>query len=97
MERDDAYRAVCDTFGEYFEVHPAQVLAHHELRGDWGVSGQELELLAHHIEERTGIELNDHSVLSELRTVGQLVRLIRAQLRRAARLDAGAAAPAAAG
>jgi acyl carrier protein len=91
MERDEAYRAVSETFGEYFEVHPGQVHAHHELRGDWGVSGQELELLAHHIEERAGVELNDHSALAELKTIGQLVRLVRAQLRRAARVETAAA------
>lgn len=87
MERDDAYRAVCDTFGQYFEVHPGQVLAHHDLSRDWGVSGQELELLAQQIEERAGIELTDHARLAELRTVGELVRLIRSALRRAARVD----------
>jgi hypothetical protein len=87
MERDDAYRAVCETFGEYFEVHPGQVLAHHELNRDWGVSGQELELLAHQIEERAGIELSDHGRLAELRTIGELVRLIRSALRRATRVE----------
>jgi hypothetical protein len=85
MERDDAYRAVCDTFGQYFEVHPGKVQAHHELRGDWGVSGDELELLTHQIEERAGVELNDHGALAALRTVGELVRLFRSQLRRATR------------
>lgn len=87
MERDDAYRAVCDTFGEYFEVHPGQVLAHHDLHRDWGVSGQELEMLVHQIEERAGVELSDHSKLPELRTIGELVRLIRSALRRAARVE----------
>jgi hypothetical protein len=90
MERDDAYRAVCETFGAYFEVHPGQVLAHHELDRDWGVSGQELELLAHEIEARAGVELNDHSRLAELRTIGELVRLIRTELRRATRVEAAA-------
>lgn len=90
MERDDAYRAVCDTFGEYFEVHPGQVLAHHELHRDWGVSGQELELLAHEIEERAGVELRDHSRLADLRTIGELVRLIRTELRRVTRASAAA-------
>lgn len=84
MERDDAYRAVCDTFGEYFEVHPGQVLAHHDLNRDWGVSAQELEMLAHQIEERAGIELSDHGRLADVHTVGELVRLIRSALRRAA-------------
>ena len=87
MQRDDAYQAVCDTFGEYFDVHPGQVLAHHDLCNHWGVSGSELELLAHHIEQRLGVELNDHTVMSELKTVGQLVRLVRAQLRRAAHIE----------
>jgi acyl carrier protein len=83
MQRDQAYQAVSTTFGEYFEVHPAQVLAHHELREDWGLCTSELELLACHIEERAGVELSDHSALFELKTVGQLVQLVRAQLRRA--------------
>jgi hypothetical protein len=82
VQRDHAYQAVCSTFGEYFEVHPARVLAHQELREDWGLCGSELELLACHIEERAGVELTDHSALGELRTVGQLVQLVRAQLRR---------------
>lgn len=90
MERDDAYRAVCETFGEYFEVDPGQVLAHHELNRDWGVSGQELELLARGIEERAGVELNDHSRLADLRTIGELVRLIRTELRRVTRIEATA-------
>ena len=89
MQRDDAYQAVCDAFGEYFEVHPGQVLAHHELRADWGVSGAELELLAHHIEQRVGVELSDHVALGELKTIGQLVRLVRAQLRRATHIERG--------
>ena len=84
MQRDDAYQAVCDTFGEYFEVHPAQVLAHHELLGDWGLCNAEIELLAVQIESRTGVEITDHSALFELKTIGQLVQLVRAQLRRAA-------------
>lgn len=90
MQRDDAYQAVCDTFGEYFQVHPAQVLAHHELLRDWGLCSTELELIAYQIEERAGVELSDLSVLGELRTVGQLVRLVRAQLRRAACFEASA-------
>jgi len=96
VQRDDAYKTVCYTFGEYFEVHPGQVLAHHDLRNDWGVSGSELELLAHRIEERLDIQLiergelierSDHAALAELKTIGQLVRLVRAQLRRAARIE----------
>jgi hypothetical protein len=71
-------------------VHPGQVLAHHELRNDWGVSGSELELLAHHIEQRLAVELSDLAALSELKTVGQLVRLVRAQLRRATQMDSKA-------
>jgi acyl carrier protein len=42
--------------------------------------------LACHIEARAGVELTDHSALGELRTVGQLVQLVRAQLRRAGAL-----------
>ena len=54
--------------------HRGQVLAHHDLHSDWGVSGRELELLAHHIEQRVGVELTDHVALADPKTIGQLVR-----------------------
>jgi hypothetical protein len=84
MQKDTAYQAVCDAFGHYFEVHPRQVLAHHDLRHDWGLEPVELELLVAHIEESVGVELTEAIPLSEVTTISQLVRAVRTQLRRAA-------------
>jgi len=84
MQKDTAYQAVCNAFGHYFEVHPGQVQAHHDLRRDWGLEPSELELLVLRIEEAVGVELTDHVTLGDVTTVSQLVRAIRTQLRRAA-------------
>lgn len=91
MQKDTAYQAVCNAFGHYFEVHPAAVQAHHDLRRDWGLEPVELELLVSQIEQDVGVELTDSLALGEVATVSQLVRAIRTRLRRA-----GEAAPSAA-
>lgn len=85
MQKDTAYQAVCNAFGNYFEVHPHQVQPHHDLRRDWGLEHVELELLLAQIEETVGVELTDTIALAELATIGQLVRAVRTQVRRAAR------------
>ena len=84
MQKDTAYQAVCNAFGHYFEVHPGQVQAHHDLRRDWGLEPVEIELLVSQIEQDVGVELSDSIALQEVTTVNQLVHAIRTQLRRAA-------------
>ena len=85
MQKDCAYQAVGSALGNYFEVRPHQVQPHHELRRDWGLEQVELELLVTQLEEAVGVELVEAISLPEITTVGQLVRAVRTQLRRADR------------
>ena len=85
--RDQAYQAVCNAFGRYFEVHPTRVQAHHDLRNDWGLDASELTLVAEHIQETAGVELDDPGELGDVHTVGQLVHLVRKHMKRAAQRD----------
>lgn len=85
--KDQAYQAVCNAFGRYFEVHPTRVQAYHDLRHDWGMDANELALVAEQIEETAGIELDDPLELSDVHTVGQLVQIVRRRMRLAARDD----------
>lgn len=77
MSKHATFHAVCDAFGKYFEIAPAHVHAHHQLRSDWGLDSLELEWLVQQIEASTGIELEDYHALHRLETVGQLARLFR--------------------
>jgi hypothetical protein len=82
MHKKSTFHAVCDAFARYFEVHPARVAEYHDLQNDWGLAPFELELIARHVEETLGFDLESYDALSGLQTVGQLVRLFRAQGRR---------------
>lgn len=79
MSRHVTFHAVCNAFSRYFEVHPTQIQSHQDLRNDWGLNSLELEWLVQQIEATTGIELESYNPLPKLDTIGQLVRLFRAQ------------------
>lgn len=80
--RDSTYASVCSTVAAYFDVDPTHVKPDQGLREEWGLDPVELDVLAHRIEQVEGIALRSHN-LDTVRTVGQLINLVRALHRKA--------------
>lgn len=80
--RDSTYASVCSTVAAYFDVDPTHVKPDQGLREEWGLDAVELDVLAHRIEQVERIALRGHG-LETVRTVGQLINLVRALHRKA--------------
>jgi hypothetical protein len=74
---DSAYRSVCDALSRQLGTDLTELRMHHRLERDLGLSPLDRDMIALWLEEMESVELVPSEV-QDARTVGQLVRMLRA-------------------
>ena len=77
---DSAYQAVCDALARQLRSDAHQFSMRDQLQGDLGLLPMDLDMVALWLEDLEGVELPSERLRS-IRSVGQLVRMLREQKR----------------